>query len=74
MLAALFESLLTNHPFIGGNKRVAFFVTDIFLRLNSYRLKVESNSAHAFIVGLLESNQVDFNALRDWIRLHLREE
>ena len=74
MSAALFESLLMNHPFVDGNKRVAFFATDIFLRLNGYRLKVESNSAHAFIIGLLESKQVDFDALRDWIRLYTREE
>lgn len=30
MAAALFESLLINHPLIDGNKRAAFFVTDIF--------------------------------------------
>ena len=71
MSAALFESLLMNHPFIDGNKRVAFFSTDIFLRLNGYCIKVESNSAHAFIISLLESNQVDFDALRDWIRRFL---
>ena len=25
-----------NHPFVDGNKRVAFFVTDAFLRLNGH--------------------------------------
>lgn len=29
--AALMESLAINHPFIDGNKRVAFAATDIFL-------------------------------------------
>ena len=33
-VAALMESLATNHPFKGGNKRTALAVTDIFLRLN----------------------------------------
>lgn len=32
MAAALFESLLINRAFIDGNKRVAFFATDVFLR------------------------------------------
>ena len=41
MATALFESLLMNHPFVDGNKRVAFFVTDTFLRLNGYRIEVE---------------------------------
>ena len=70
---ALFESLLMNHPFIDDNKRVAFFTTDTFLRLNGYRLEVESQSAHQFIIGLLESGQVDFNNLLGWIKQHLRD-
>lgn len=72
MAAALFESLLMNHPFVDGNKRAAFFMTDTFLRLNGYRLALEAKSAHAFIVGLLETHQVAFNVLRDWIAEHIK--
>ncbi len=72
MSAALFESLLMNHPFVDGNKRAAFFVTDTFLRLNGYRLAVESKSAHALIIGLLESHQVDFDVIHDWIKAHIK--
>lgn len=72
MSAALFESLLMNHPFLDGNKRAAFFVTDIFLRLNGYQILVEAKSAHAFIIGLLESNQADFNSLHNWLRIHIK--
>lgn len=32
--AALFESLLINHPFIDGNKRTAWASCDVFLRIN----------------------------------------
>ena len=46
MAAALFESLLMNHPFVDGNKRVAFFATDVFLRLNGSRLAVRPDAAH----------------------------
>ena len=42
MAAALFESLGMNHHFVDGNKRVAFFATDIFLRLNGWKLEVET--------------------------------
>jgi death-on-curing protein len=41
MAAALFESLITNPPLVDGNKRVAFFATDVFLRLNGWKLEVE---------------------------------
>jgi len=73
MAAALFESLIMNHPFVDGNKRVAFFATDVFLRMNGYELIVEAKSAHRFLIGLLEKNQCDFDHLLPWIRDSLVE-
>lgn len=71
MAAALFESLLMNHPFIDGNKRVAFFATDVFLRLNGWKLKVEPNAAHKFLIGLLERGECDYSHLLPWIEKKL---
>lgn len=68
MAAALFESLLMNHPFTDGNKRVAFFATDVFLRLNGWKLSVEARRAHAFLTRLLERNECDLAHLFPWIR------
>lgn len=68
MAAALFESLLMNHPFVDGNKRVAFFATDVFLRLNGWRIEVDADEAHAFLIGLLERGQCDFDRLSPWLR------
>lgn len=68
MAAALFESLLMNHPFIDGNKRIAFFASDIFLRLNGWKLEVEPKVAHAFLIRLLERGESDFDHLLPWIR------
>jgi len=68
MAAALFESLLMNHPFVDGNKRVAFFATDVFLRLNGWKLEVDADAAHAFLIGLLDEQQCDFEHLLPWIR------
>ena len=68
MAAALFESLLMNHPFIDGNKRVAFFATDVFLRLNGWKLEVDPDEAHAFIMGLLERDECDLERFLPWVR------
>ena len=68
MAAALFESLLMNHPFVDGNKRVAFFSCDVFLRLNGWKLEVEAEAAHSFLIGLLERGECDFERLLPWIR------
>ncbi len=72
MAAALFESLLMNHPFVDGNKRVAFFATDVFLRLNGHKLAVRPEAAHRFLIGLLESGECDFARLLPWIRRSIR--
>jgi death on curing protein len=68
MAAALFESLIINHPFIDGNKRIAFFATDVFLRLNGWRIMVDADQAHAFLIGLLERGECNFDRLLAWLR------
>ena len=68
MAAALFESLIMNHPFVDGNKRTAFFAADVFLRLNGWKLAVEAKKGHAFLIGLLEEGQCDYKHLLPWIR------
>lgn len=68
MAAALFESLLINHPFVDGNKRVAFFATDVFLRLNGWRFDVEPAEAHHFIIQFLTTKRTGFDHLVGRIR------
>lgn len=68
MAAAMFESLLINHPFVDGNKRVAFFATDVFLRLNGWKLRVEAQAAHDFLMQRFDSQTCDFEHLLPWIR------
>lgn len=73
MAAALFESLLSNHAFVDGNKRAAFFTCDVFLRLNGWTLHVDADAAHAFIVGSLEQGTLDYARLLRWIEQHLEK-
>lgn len=71
MAAAMFESLLINHPFVDGNKRVAFFGMDVFLRLNGWKMQVNAKEAYAFLMERFESGTCDFDHLLPWIRDHL---
>ena len=64
MAAAMFESLIKNPPFVDGNKRVAFFATDVFLRMNGYKFQVE---AHSFLMNLFESDTCDLEHLLPWV-------
>ena len=68
MAAAMFESLINNHPFIDGNKRVAFFASDVFLRLNGYKIVVDPKVAYKFLMELFASNTCDLEHLKPWMR------
>lgn len=68
MGAALFESLILNHPFIDGNKRIAFFGTDVFFRLNGYKMEVVASEAHSFLIGLLDNRECNYDNLLPWIK------
>lgn len=73
MAAALFESLLLNHAFVDGNKRVAFFATDVFLRLNGWKMSVDAPEAHSFLIDMLQRNDCTYDNLLPWIRGSLVE-
>jgi death-on-curing protein len=66
--AALWESLAQNHPFIDGNKRVAFAVTYTFLVLNGLRITAEPDAAFAFIDAAHEARAFEFEVLTRWLR------
>ena len=64
--AALFESLLMNHPFTDGNKRVAFALTDIFLRINGYKFNIGSKQIYKEMISMMELNKVNFQNINNW--------
>ena len=66
--AALLESLVQNHPFVDGNKRVAFAVVDVFLRINGYEIKAPSGQIHSFVMTLLERGSFDMEHLVPWLQ------
>ncbi len=70
--AAMMESLAMNHPFIDGNKRVAFAVTDAFLRMNGYFIDCDDEEAYAFFMDLFEKGTFRFAHLNSWLEEHVQ--
>jgi death on curing protein len=66
--AALMESLVKNHAFIDGNKRISFVLTDIMLESNGYSLNVDPFAAHKFITDTLENKEFNFSRICEWLR------
>lgn len=65
--AALLESLVQNHPFVDGNKRVAFAITDVFLRINSHRITADSNAIFATLMEFFADQTFDVEHLMPWL-------
>lgn len=70
--AALMESLANNHAFVDGNKRVAFFATDTFLRMNGHYMDCDNDEAYTFFMHLFESNSFRFAQLEEWLQEKVR--
>ncbi len=66
--AALFESLAINHPFLDGNKRVAFAATDTFLRVNGYKIDANSTQIYKKMMELFDTQTFKFAKLEPWLR------
>ena len=50
--AALFDSVIKNHPMFDGNKRTAWFAVNTFLRLNGFTLRADTEGAFEFVMGV----------------------
>jgi len=67
--AALFESLCLNHPFVDGNKRVAYAGTGIFLELNGWRLQADADEAVEFTLEVAAGKRGK-EEIRVWLEQH----
>jgi death-on-curing protein len=68
--AALGFSLINNHPFIDGNKRIGHAVMVIFLRLNGLDMEAPMDEQERLILSVAagETDRDGFNA---WLREHV---
>ena len=57
-----------NHAFVDGNKRIAFFATDVFLRMNGWKITTTAEDGYEFLVGGLERRALDREMLETWLR------
>jgi death-on-curing protein len=71
LAAAYGYGIARNHPFIDGNKRVAYLALGIFLVMNGKRLRADQVDAIQTIWGLA-AGKVDEADLTKWIAANLR--
>jgi death-on-curing protein len=69
--AALCFSLVGNHPFVDGNKRVGHAAMETFLVLNGAEIDASLDEQERVMLDLA-AGRVDRGQLADWLRQHLK--
>jgi death-on-curing protein len=70
LAAAYGFGLANNHPFVDGNKRVAFQAMYLFLGLNGFRIEAPEEAVVSLILSLA-AGELNENELADWVREHI---
>ncbi len=70
--AFLLYNVVIVHPFLNGNKRTAYELMRLFLRLNGYRISPETEEAYEFLVAVASAKNSEADVER-WIARHLEE-
>jgi death-on-curing protein len=67
--AAYGYHLARNHPFVDGNKRIAFVVMDIFLQANGWQIDAPEEEAFT-MTSQLAAGSLSRAALAKWLKTH----
>ena len=67
--AALLESLCQNHPFVDGNKRVAYVAAALFLQQNGWTIESGEDDAVGFMLRVA-SGKLHKDEIRIWLEEH----
>ena len=70
--SALGFSLIMNHPFIDGNKRVGHAAMETFLVLNGVEIEASVDEQEKVILQLA-AGELQRNEFTEWLRTHIAE-
>ena len=71
--AALMHSLVMNHAFVDGNKRIGVTAAELFLRLNGYRVDASDPELEEMTMTVARG-ELDAEALSIWFRQRIARE
>ena len=70
--AALGYSLIRNHGFLDGNKRIAHAAMEVFLVMNEFAISASVDEQEKFMMSLA-AGDVSREALAEWLRANTRK-
>lgn len=69
--AAIGFSLIMNHPFVDGNKRIGHAAMEVFLVMNGYEIDADVDEQEAIILSLA-SGELEREAFAQWLKNHIK--
>jgi death-on-curing protein len=70
--AALGHSLIQNHPFLDGNKRIGHAAMEVFLVLNGYEINATADEQEQTVLTVAKGN-MSREELSEWLKGNLVE-
>ncbi len=67
---ALVYSLVKNHAFVDGNKRIAHAAMEVFLVLNGYEVRAQVEEQER-VMRVVAAGEMEREALVEWIEAHM---
>ncbi len=59
---------MQDHLFVDGDRRAAFAIADVFLRINGYRITADSQAVHSTLMNLFDDKAIDMEHLVPWLK------
>ena len=69
--AAIFESIISNHPFVDGNKRTAYVLMRLILLENNLDIHAEHDEKYEFVISAAKG-EIKFDKIREWLTNHMQ--
>jgi death-on-curing protein len=68
--SAVFESVIINHPFVDGNKRIAYVLMRILLMADKLDIVASQNEKYTFVIGASKGDFL-FDEIKIWLTKHV---
>ena len=69
--AALVESIITNHPFIDGNKRFGYVIMRLFLMGEGLDIEATEDEKYNFVIAIAKGD-FKYTDICKWIKKYLK--
>ena len=70
--AALIESIITNHPFLDGNKRFGYVVMRLLLLEAGLDINAKEDEKYIFVIAIAEG-ELKYSDICSWIKKYLKQ-